>query len=164
MREGVTSFKLFMKYPGVFMLDDGSGFKARCNDSGSGSMVPVHAENGSGARDNAAGAELRERKQRSTTLYAPDDGGGRGNWPRHCTWRGRRARRFTSCTSAATMHLKKFGRRATVDFSLSPPLSAIFVSLDRELRCTRLRGSEIRVHSSASRSWWTQEKLCSKRA
>src|SRR3981189_581489 len=27
-REGVTSFKLFMAYPGVFMLDDGSIFKA----------------------------------------------------------------------------------------------------------------------------------------
>src|SRR5205823_8031399 len=27
VREGVTSFKLFMAYPGVFMLDDGSIFK-----------------------------------------------------------------------------------------------------------------------------------------
>ena len=29
VREGVTSFKLFMAYPGVFMLDDGSIFKDR---------------------------------------------------------------------------------------------------------------------------------------
>src|SRR5262249_47739401 len=28
VREGVTSFKLFMAYPGVFMLDDGSIFRA----------------------------------------------------------------------------------------------------------------------------------------
>src|SRR6202795_3348113 len=28
IQEGVTSFKLFMAYPGVFMLDDGSIFKA----------------------------------------------------------------------------------------------------------------------------------------
>ena len=28
VREGVTSFKLFMAYPGVFMLDDASIFKA----------------------------------------------------------------------------------------------------------------------------------------
>jgi len=28
LREGVTSFKLFMAYPGVFMLDDASIFKA----------------------------------------------------------------------------------------------------------------------------------------
>ncbi len=28
VHEGVTSFKLFMAYPGVFMLDDGSIFKA----------------------------------------------------------------------------------------------------------------------------------------
>src|SRR5437899_6962118 len=28
VRQGITSFKLFMAYPGVFMLDDGSIFKA----------------------------------------------------------------------------------------------------------------------------------------
>jgi dihydropyrimidinase len=28
VRQGVTSFKLFMAYPGVFMLDDASIFKA----------------------------------------------------------------------------------------------------------------------------------------
>ena len=28
VREGVTSFKLFMAYPGVFMLDDASIFRA----------------------------------------------------------------------------------------------------------------------------------------
>src|ERR1700720_855276 len=31
VHEGVTSFKLFMAYPGVFMLDDGSIFKALQN-------------------------------------------------------------------------------------------------------------------------------------
>jgi dihydropyrimidinase len=47
VREGVTSFKLFMAYPGVFMLDDGSIFKALQRTSTNGGMVCMHAENGS---------------------------------------------------------------------------------------------------------------------
>ena len=45
--EGITSFKLFMAYPGVFMLDDGSIFKALQTTSKNGGMVCMHAENGS---------------------------------------------------------------------------------------------------------------------
>jgi dihydropyrimidinase len=47
VQEGVTSFKLFMAYPGVFMLDDGSIFKALQTTSKNGGMVCMHAENGS---------------------------------------------------------------------------------------------------------------------
>ena len=47
VREGVTSFKLFMAYPGVFMLDDGSIFKALQRTSNNGGMICMHAENGS---------------------------------------------------------------------------------------------------------------------
>jgi len=47
VREGVTSFKLFMAYPGVFMLDDGSIFKALRRTSENGGLICMHAENGS---------------------------------------------------------------------------------------------------------------------
>jgi dihydropyrimidinase len=47
VHEGVTSFKLFMAYPGVFMLDDGSIFKALRQTSQNGGMICMHAENGS---------------------------------------------------------------------------------------------------------------------
>jgi dihydropyrimidinase len=47
VREGVTSFKLFMAYPGVFMLDDGSIFKALRMTSENGGLICMHAENGS---------------------------------------------------------------------------------------------------------------------
>jgi dihydropyrimidinase len=47
VHEGVTSFKLFMAYPGVFMLDDGSIFKALQTTSNNGGLVCMHAENGS---------------------------------------------------------------------------------------------------------------------
>jgi dihydropyrimidinase len=46
VREGVTSFKLFMAYPGVFMLDDGSIFKAMRRTAKNGGLVCMHAENG----------------------------------------------------------------------------------------------------------------------
>src|SRR5262245_65127976 len=41
-----TSFKLFMAYPGVLMLDDGALFKAMRLAGGHGAMICVHAENG----------------------------------------------------------------------------------------------------------------------
>jgi dihydropyrimidinase len=44
--EGITSFKLFMAYPGVFMLDDASIFKAMQRAAGSGALILMHAENG----------------------------------------------------------------------------------------------------------------------
>jgi dihydropyrimidinase len=47
IQEGVTSFKLFMAYPGVFMLDDGSIFKALQKTSQNGGLICMHAENGS---------------------------------------------------------------------------------------------------------------------
>jgi dihydropyrimidinase len=45
-REGVTSFKLFMAYPGVLMVDDGALFKAMRVAGSNGAMTCVHAENG----------------------------------------------------------------------------------------------------------------------
>ena len=46
VRQGVTSFKLFMAYPGVFMLDDASIFKALLRTGKNGGTVCMHAENG----------------------------------------------------------------------------------------------------------------------
>jgi dihydropyrimidinase len=44
--EGITSFKLFMAYPGVFMLDDASIFRAMQRAANSGALILMHAENG----------------------------------------------------------------------------------------------------------------------
>jgi dihydropyrimidinase len=46
VRQGITSFKLFMAYPGVFMLDDGSIFKALLRTGSNGGTICMHAENG----------------------------------------------------------------------------------------------------------------------
>jgi dihydropyrimidinase len=46
VRQGITSFKLFMAYPGVFMLDDASIFKALLRTGTNGGTICMHAENG----------------------------------------------------------------------------------------------------------------------
>src|SRR5678809_724735 len=46
VRQGITSFKLFMAYPGVFMLDDASIFKALMRTGQNGGTICMHAENG----------------------------------------------------------------------------------------------------------------------
>lgn len=44
--EGITSFKLFMAYPGVFYSDDGQILRAMQTAGESGAMIMMHAENG----------------------------------------------------------------------------------------------------------------------
>ena len=44
--EGVTSFKLFMAYPGVFMMDDAGIFSAMQRSGEIGATICMHAENG----------------------------------------------------------------------------------------------------------------------
>lgn len=45
--EGVSSFKLFMAYPGVFLSDDGQIVRAMQKSASNGMLTMMHAENGS---------------------------------------------------------------------------------------------------------------------
>lgn len=51
---GVTSFKMFMAYKGLFMLNDGELYETfeKCRDIGA--LAQVHAENGEVIAKNAA--------------------------------------------------------------------------------------------------------------
>src|SRR5450759_3213266 len=46
VREGVTSYKLFMAYPNVLMVDDATIFRAMRQTGNNGALVCMHAENG----------------------------------------------------------------------------------------------------------------------
>jgi len=46
VREGVTSFKMFMAYPGVFYSDDGDILRAMQKATEDGATICMHAENG----------------------------------------------------------------------------------------------------------------------
>ncbi len=57
--EGITSFKLFMAYPGVFMVDDATIFKALLKTRDNGGLICMHAENG-GVIDTLVKEALRK--------------------------------------------------------------------------------------------------------
>ncbi|HEY5519085.1 MAG TPA: dihydropyrimidinase [Candidatus Limnocylindrales bacterium] len=44
--EGITDFKLFTAYPGVFLSDDGAIFRAMQQTEHNGGLIMMHAENG----------------------------------------------------------------------------------------------------------------------
>ena len=44
--EGITSYKLFMAYPGVLYVDDGTLYRAFRQAGDNGTRVCMHAENG----------------------------------------------------------------------------------------------------------------------
>jgi dihydropyrimidinase len=46
VKEGITSFKLFLAYPGVLMVDDATIYKAMLQTKKNGGLVCMHAENG----------------------------------------------------------------------------------------------------------------------
>jgi dihydropyrimidinase len=46
VEEGVTDFKLFTAYPGVFFSDDGAIFRAMQQTAKNGGLIMMHAENG----------------------------------------------------------------------------------------------------------------------
>ncbi|MFD9793515.1 dihydropyrimidinase [Streptomyces sp. NPDC059070] len=46
VEEGITSFKLFMAYPGVFYSDDGQILRAMQRGAANGGLIMMHAENG----------------------------------------------------------------------------------------------------------------------
>jgi dihydropyrimidinase len=57
--EGVTSFKLFMAYPGVFQVDDATIFRALLRTRDNGGLICMHAENG-GVIDTLVKEALRQ--------------------------------------------------------------------------------------------------------
>jgi dihydropyrimidinase len=46
VEEGITDFKLFTAYPGVFFSDDGAIFRAMQRTARNGGLIMMHAENG----------------------------------------------------------------------------------------------------------------------
>ena len=61
--EGITSFKLFMAYPGVFYSDDGQILRAMQTASNNGALIMMHAENGT-AIDVLVAQAARPRRDR----------------------------------------------------------------------------------------------------
>jgi len=61
VKEGVTSFKLFLAYPGVLMVDDGTIYKAMQQTKKNGALICMHAEKGM-AIDIIVNQMVKEKK------------------------------------------------------------------------------------------------------
>ena len=90
--EGITSFKLFMAYPGVFMVDDATIFRALRRTGENGGLICMHAENG-GVIDELVKEALRQGSDRAEVSRADPaaDGRGRSHRPRDRARRDGRA-------------------------------------------------------------------------
>ncbi len=85
VREGVASFKLFMAYPNVLMVDDGTIFKALQQTAKNGALICLHAENG-GVIDVIVQQTscCRQDSAYLPCAYAADEGRGGGGEPLDC--------------------------------------------------------------------------------
>src|SRR5215510_8622036 len=136
-REGVTSFKLFTAYPGVFLVDAASIFRAMQKAGDNGALICMHAENG-------PVIDVLIEQALAGAL------GSRGDPPGDLARRGR---------SSAGLHCPPLRERGLAAGSRGPrpwrpgdggDLSAIPLPVLRELRGARLRGSEVRDEPASS--------------
>ena len=151
-REGVTSFKLFMAYPGVLMVDDGALFKAMRVAGANGAMTCIHAENGPviqvlvrrrwrrGMRRRSTTRSPARRSSKARRRIAPSA------WP---SWPGRRS---TSCICPRRGAVG--GDRGARPRHPGPcrDLPALSVPDRRGIRAARLRGRQVRDDAAAARS------------
>ena len=97
--EGVSSFKLFMAYPGVFYSDDGQILRAMQTASECGATIMMHAENGIAIDVLIA---QRSRAARPTPVTTPrrdrPTSRPRPRTAPSCSRRWPATRRSTSCT------------------------------------------------------------------
>jgi dihydropyrimidinase len=112
VREGLSSFKLFMAYPGVLMVDDATIFKAMRKTAENGGLICMHAENGSAIDIIVKKAVSEEACADISRTHAADDGGSRSGKPgdRPC---GDGGVPRTSSTSLRTTPSSAFPRLAT---------------------------------------------------
>ena len=99
--EGVTSFKLFMAYPGVFYSTDGEILQAMQRARATAAdHHDARRERHRHRRARRPGPRPRRGPTRAFTASTrPVAARGRGHAPRHRSWRGSPARRSTSSTS-----------------------------------------------------------------
>ena len=112
VREGVASFKLFMAYPNVLMVDDATIFKALKQTAKNGALVCMHAENGS-VIDVIVQQALAKGRPRP---FITRSRGRRAPKPRPyiapSPWRRSRACRCTSCTCPVRTRSTRCAKRA----------------------------------------------------
>ena len=144
MDEGVTSFKMFMAYPGVFLVDDATIFRAMSAAGERGGLICMHAENGIVINEIIKRAlEKGQHRAEVSRINATDD---RGSRRRSSRDRDRRD------GGVACLHRPSLLRRCAQPGSPSTRsrhssfcrnVSTVSLSFNRRLRRTRFRWREI---------------------
>ena len=148
--EGITDFKLFTAYPGVFYTDDGAIFRAMQRTAKNGGTILMHAENGMAIDVVAArgGGRGQDRPLLPRRGALPDLRG-RGHQPRHPPRRGRRR---------AGLHRPSLGPRRARGAARGPrprrhglrrDVPAVPVPLARR-HGQRLRGRQVHLLAAAA--------------
>ena len=149
--EGVTSFKLYLAYPGVLQVDDAAFFRALLGARECGALTLVHAENG-GVIDVLVKRALArgETAPRHHALTRPAGDGGGGHRP------GDLDGHDGGCAALRRPPLLRGGARPRDGGPRPRPpglrrdLPAVPLPLDRGLRPARVRGGEVRDVAAAA--------------
>ena len=131
--EGITTFKMFMAYPGVFLVDDATMFRAMAAAGERGGLICMHAENGIVINEMIKRALAQGRTApKYHALTRPTRAEAEGVAPCHCALRRWPKPPSTSCISRAPTRSNRFAKRATVGFRRSPKRarSILFLSYD----------------------------------
>ena len=159
-REGVTSFKLFMAYPGVFMLDDALDLPRDAADAARTAARSACTPRTAASSTCSSSARSREGQTapKYHALTRPAARRGRGDGPRD------RARRDGGRPDLHRPPLRRRGARAGDGGARPRParvrrdLPAVPLPLLRELRGARLRGREVRHDPAAARRRATRRR------
>ena len=111
--EGISSFKLFMAYPGVFYSDDGQILRAMQKAADNGALITMHAENGIAI--DVLAEQAAARGQTDPVYHGitrPPTG--------PSSWRWWPAHPSTSCTCRPARPSNGWPRRATPATTCSP--------------------------------------------
>ena len=152
VREGVASFKLFMAYPNVLMVDDATIFKALRQTAKNGALICMHAENGS-VIDVIVQQALAEGKTAPIyhALTRPTQGRGRSGASRDCHGGdGRRAGVHRASLERRRAEPGARGARPRLA-GVCRDLPAVSAALDRRHGGQGLGGREVRFHAAAAR-------------
>ena len=119
--EGITSFKLFMAYPGVFYSDDGQILQAMQTAGDIGATIMMHAENGIAIDVLVNQAIARgETDPKYHSYTRPSLLEGEATHRRSSSARSRAMRRCTSCTSPPVKRCWRSRPPATPGATYSP--------------------------------------------
>ena len=150
--EGITSFKLFMAYPGVFMVDDATIFRALRRTGENGGLVCMHAENG-GVIDELVKEALRkgETAPKYHALTRPPTAEGEATGRAIALSEMAGVPIYIVHLSAAHALEKVKQARDTRPAGLRRNVSAVPLPVVRQLRGARLRRREVRDVAAAAR-------------